>query len=201
MAPEPAVPADDFEQHRSYLRLVARIHLDRALRGKLDASDVVQEALLSAHLARDQFRGSTRAELLAWLRQILVRQLAEEARKYDRQKRSVDREVSLEQQLNSSSARLEAFLAASGSSPSERAERQEDTLRLAAALDILAGDQRTVIELHHLDGLSLAAVADEMGRSRAAVAGLLRRGLERVRVLLEEVDPCTLLPPTNDSTS
>ena len=70
------------ERFRSYLRLLAGLHLDPRLQGKLDPSDVVQETLLKAHEKMDQYRGRTDAELVGWLRQILANQMLMAARKF-----------------------------------------------------------------------------------------------------------------------
>jgi RNA polymerase sigma-70 factor (ECF subfamily) len=177
------------EQYRSYLLLLARARLDRRLRGKLDASDVVQLTLLEAHSGRDQFRGRTEAEQAAWLRQVLARNLANAARDLGRQKRDAARERSLQAELDASSARLEQWLAAEQSSPSQRAGRHEQVLRLAEALARLPEAQREAIVLRHLEGLALADIAVELGRTPAAVVGLLQRGLRRLRELLQEDEP------------
>jgi RNA polymerase sigma-70 factor (ECF subfamily) len=58
------------ERYRSYLRVLAGAHVGPRLQAKLDASDLVQEALLKAHGTRGQCRGKTEAERLAWLRRI-----------------------------------------------------------------------------------------------------------------------------------
>ena len=63
------------KRYRSCLLLLAEARLDRRLQGKLDPSDVVQQTLLNAHQAWTQFRGTSEAELVAWLRQILARTL------------------------------------------------------------------------------------------------------------------------------
>src|SRR5439155_2020630 len=77
------------EVFRSYLLLLARLRLAPQLRGKLDASDVVQQTLLEAYRDAEQFRGGTMAEQVAWLRQMLARNLANAARDLRRQKRDV----------------------------------------------------------------------------------------------------------------
>src|SRR5262249_53953398 len=164
--------APDLERFRDYLRLLVRLQIDRRLQGKLDDSGVVQQTLLEAHQSLEQLRGRSEAEVLAWLRKALAHNLADEVRRLSAGKRDVGREESLQEALEQSSARLEAWLAVEDSSPSQAAERQEQTLRLAAALDQLPEKQRQAVELRHLKGLSLGEVAAEMGCSKPSVDGL-----------------------------
>jgi RNA polymerase sigma-70 factor (ECF subfamily) len=166
--------------------LLARTQLGPRLQAKLDASDVTQQALLQAHQARGQFRGTTEAEKLAWLRAILANVLAGAARRFEARARDIGRERSLEGDLELSSSRLECLFAADQTSPSQRAVRGEELLRLAAALTRLPPDQRHVVELHHLQGLPVADVAAQMGRSVRAIIGLLFRGLTKLRQMLRE---------------
>jgi RNA polymerase sigma-70 factor (ECF subfamily) len=174
------------ERFRAYLHLLARLQLDPRLQGKVDLSGVVQQTLLEAHQAWQQLRGMSDARRAAWLRQALAHNLADEARKLSTAARDISRERSLEAALEESSARLEAWLASEESSPSVRAERNEQLLRLAHALTQLPQDQRTAVELHHLKGLALAEMAEQMGRSKGAAAKLLYRGLDRLHALLAE---------------
>jgi RNA polymerase sigma-70 factor (ECF subfamily) len=174
------------EDYRDYLMLLVRLQMGSRLRAKVDASDVVQQAILHAHQSRGQFRGTTEGEWLAWLRAILANALAAAARQFDTQARDPRRERSLEGELEWSSSRLESLLVADQTSPSERAIRGEELLRLAHALTRLPVDQRRVVELHYLRGLTVADVAEEIGRSRTAAVGLLFRGLKRLRELLRD---------------
>jgi RNA polymerase sigma-70 factor (ECF subfamily) len=174
------------EHFRSWLHLLAKLHLDPHLRGKLDASDIVQQTLLQAHQARDQFRGQGDGERAAWLRQILARNLAHAVRDFGRDKRDVARERSLEAALDASSARLEAWLAAEQSSPSQQAQRNEQAVRLAEALEQLPEAQREAVVLHYFQGCPVADVARQLDRTPAAVAGLLHRGLKQLRECLRE---------------
>ena len=178
------IPDPGLEKYRAYLALLVRHRVDGRLQGKLDASGVVQQTLWEAHQGLKDFRGTTEAEVAAWLRRILVRNLTDEVRKLAAGKRDLARERSLEQAVEQSSANLAAWLAHDQSSPSEQAARQEQLVELAAAIDRLPEDQRTAVELHHLEGHSLAEVGRQMQRSKEAVAGLLFRGLKRLRQLL-----------------
>jgi RNA polymerase sigma-70 factor (ECF subfamily) len=183
MSHDPKVAGRPLERYRDYLRLLARLHLAPGLQAKVDPSDIVQQTLVKAHQHRDQFRGGSEAEWAAWLRRILANTLNDALRKYQR-------EVRLEHAgLNGaeeSSARLEAWLEADQSSPSQHVVRQEQLLRLAAALAQLPPDQRTAVELHHLKDLSVSDIAQQMGRTEPSVTGLLRRGLQKLRELLHE---------------
>jgi RNA polymerase sigma-70 factor (ECF subfamily) len=178
----PSGPAErSLERFREYLRLLARLQLDPRWQSKLDPSDIVQQTLVKAYQGLGQFRGQSEGELLAWLRRILANTLIDAARKLGGE---VQRQLSLEDALAASSARLEAWLAAEQPSPSDQVIRQEQLLHLAAALAQLPEDQRRAVERHYLHEESVAQIAEQMGRTRPAVAGLLRRGLKRLRECL-----------------
>jgi RNA polymerase sigma-70 factor (ECF subfamily) len=181
MTPEPPAPACRLENYRDYLRLLARLQLDPRLQGKIDPSDLAQQTLLKAIQNFDQFHGHSPGELAAWLRRILANNLIDAVRKFGIQ---VDREQSLERGLESSSARLEAWLRTGEESPGDQAARQEGLLRLAAFLARLPEDQRTALELHYLQELSLTETARLMGRTEPSVGGLVRRGLQKLRHFL-----------------
>jgi RNA polymerase sigma-70 factor (ECF subfamily) len=188
MAPVEEQPSIALERFREYLRLLARLQLDERLRGKLDPSDLVQQTLLKAYQALGQFRGQSPAEMAAWLRQILANTLANAIRDLARAKRDVALERSLESSLADSSARLEAWLVADQSSPSQLAARNEQLLVLSQAVAELPQDQREVLILRHCQGWSLPQIAEHLGRTRPAVASLLRRGLKQLRSHLQGQD-------------
>jgi len=186
MSREPAPDRPGFEKFRDYLRLLARLHLDPRLRGKLDPSDVVQQTLLEAYEAAEQFRGRTDAEAAAWLRQSLAHNLADALRAFGQAKRDVGRERSLDEAIQASSARLAHWLAADQSSPSQQAEDHERAVQLADALAKLPDAQREALVLQHWHAWSLDEIGRHLGRSPAAVAGLLKRGLRQLRQSLQE---------------
>ncbi len=105
------------ELYRNYLRLVARSLIGGALRSRLAASDLVQETFLKAHRDFEQFGGMSERELLAWLRQVLVRSLSNQVKHHRRLSRDHHRQVSLEQLLDQSSLAVQQALASRFPSP------------------------------------------------------------------------------------
>jgi RNA polymerase sigma-70 factor (ECF subfamily) len=192
MSEEAGVPAaagdagPSLERFRDYLALLARLQMDAKLRARLHPSDIVQQTLLEAYRQRDQFRGRGDEELAAWLRQMLIHNVADAGRVLGRAKRNAALEHSLDAALEHSSVRLGALLAADQSSPSQEALRNEQWLQVADALAGLPDSQREAIVLHYLQALPLAEVAGQLGRSEASVAGLLHRGLKKLRARLQE---------------
>ncbi len=174
------------EKYRPYLLLLARLQLSRRLQGKLDASDVVQDAFLTAHRSFPQFRGCSEPELTAWLRKILATRLARTIRHYWGTKgRDVRLECALADDLDQSSAALGAVLADPRSSPSQQAARREQGVVLTEALATLPEHYREVLVLRHLEGLSFPEVAQRLSRTVDSVEKLWARALGKLRQSLE----------------
>lgn len=178
---------DDLESFRPYLQVLAESQLHQRLKSKMDATDLVQQTMLQAYQARDQFRGSTGAEKAAWLRTILNNVLLATARDFSRQRRDVTREQAM-QALEQSSMHLANLLAATTSSPSAAMHRQERANALAQALLTLTTEQRKAIMLKYWQGATLAQIAEELDKSTEAVAGLIFRGMQKLRGRLDEVN-------------
>ena len=165
-----------------YLTLLARVQIGRRLQGKVDADDLVQETFLEVHRQIANFRGTTLAEFLAWVRRILAGQLALTIRRFLGTKgRDAMLERELAVQLDQSSAVLDGGLVASQSTPSQQASRKEQGVLLAEALDKLPKDYREVIILRHLEDLPLVEAARRMGRTEDSVQKLWVRALVKLR--------------------
>lgn len=175
--------------YSNYLKLLATTQMDDKLRGRFSPSDVVQETFFEAHRDFQQFRGQSERELLGWLRQILINNLARLVEKNVlAAKRDVRREVSLERigaSLDRSAARLESVLADGGASPSSDAHRREHAVILADQLTELPPDYRRVLVLRHLEGLPFKEVARRMERSPGAVRMLWLRAVGELRRMLQ----------------
>lgn len=180
--PTPPWPLD---RYRALLHLhVRHLQLGRLHRTRFDSSDVVQEALLRATKGLDQFRGTDEAEFLGWVRAIVGPVLVDLVREHGAGKRDPGLERAIGEAVGDGDTPLGALLTAAGPGPSSLASRQEEILRLAAAVDRLPEAERDAVIAHFILELPLAEAAARLGRTEKGVAGLLFRGKRRLRELL-----------------
>jgi RNA polymerase sigma-70 factor, ECF subfamily len=175
------------ELYRNYLRVVARAMIGQALRARVDASDLVQETFLKAHREFRQFLGSSEPELTAWLRQILVRTMANQARHHRRHARDYKRDEPLEALLERSSSGVQQALAAPLASPSSIVSRREQAVLLADALEKMPADYREVFLLRNVEHIPFEEIAVRMGRSPGAARMLWTGTIRKLSQLLEEL--------------
>jgi RNA polymerase sigma-70 factor (ECF subfamily) len=172
-------------RYRNYLRMLAQSRIDRALRVRCDDSDLVQETLFEALRDFSGFAGTTEQELMAWLRRILLRNLADQLKHHNAKARTWSRQESLDSMLDRSSPAVKEALMRGTSSPSGSASRREEAALLGAVLARLPADYREVLLLRNYHRLPFEQVAERMGRSPAAVRMLWVRSLERLHRELE----------------
>ena len=180
-----SAPADET---RIYLAALGRCLLRYPLVGKVDLSGVIQQTLLDAHTAGTAFPDHDPGQRRAWLTQVFRRNLTDTVRRVTAARRDVQREVALVANGEPDTTALGDLLPADWSTPSGKVSWDEDVARLARALAALSDDQRRAVELRYLHGASVGAIAETMGRSKEAVAGLLKRGLRALRELLAGTD-------------
>lgn len=167
------------ETYRRYLLLVAERNLDPQLRGKGGASDLVQETFLDAQHAFPRFHGSTEAELLAWLRRLLLNNLSNFARRYRTTgKRALGRETPLP---DAGASTAGPGLAGSEPTPSAQAMEREQALALQQALARLPEDYQRVIMLRYQEAKSFEDIGRMLERSADAARKLWSRAMERLR--------------------
>lgn len=171
------------ETFRPYLLLVANEELPAWLRGKAGASDLVQETFLQAQGHFDRFRDDGEAELLAWLRHILLNNVASVERRYCAGKRQAAREVPL---AGISDGLLDLPLA--DPSPSSQAAAREQDAELQRALAGLPDEYRLVVQWRSYDRLPFDEIGRRLGRSAEAARKLWVRGIERLQQALGASD-------------
>ncbi|MBB3205839.1 RNA polymerase sigma-70 factor (ECF subfamily) [Rhodopirellula rubra] len=168
-----------------YLKVLSHSQLDPRVRGRLSASDLVQESLLEAHRDFTKFAGTTTAEFTGWLRKILVNNAARAVETHLlAAKRDYRREYSLDllrQAADESHARLNSMTAVHRRGPASEAEHQEDLTVLSNAIEKLSTEYREVIVLRHVEGLTFADIAIRMNRSAGASRMLWMRAIEKLR--------------------
>jgi RNA polymerase sigma-70 factor (ECF subfamily) len=173
-------------QHRTRLRQMIALRMDRRLAARLDPSDVVQETLAEAVQQLSDYFRNRPLPFYPWLRQLACDRLAELHRRHiQARKRTVTREERCAPLLPDESVlELAGRLLARGSNPSARLRRQELCGRVQAALAQLAEHDREVLVLRHLEQLSTRDIAAVLGITVGAVYTRHLRALERLRTLL-----------------
>lgn len=171
------------ESCRGYLLLIAQQELESGLRAKGGASDLVQQTFLEAQRDFSGFRGTTQAALLAWMRQLLLHNLANFRRDFQRDKRRATREIALGPA--DSSGPGAGQLDARTPTPSMELMQAEQVLALELAVARLPEDYRRVIQLRYHEERSFETIAELMERSPNAVRKLWSRAIERLQLELD----------------
>jgi RNA polymerase sigma-70 factor (ECF subfamily) len=173
--------------HRERLRRMVAVRMDGRLAARIDASDVVQEALAEANQHLDAYFQERPLPFYPWLRQFAWHRLRHLHRHHiDARRRSVAREVPWELPLPDHSALdLARRMTASGTSPSRRLIRDEERERVQAALSRLDPRDREVLVLRYLEDLSTEEIVAVLGIRAGAVKMRHVRALERLRGLLD----------------
>jgi RNA polymerase sigma-70 factor (ECF subfamily) len=181
---DPAALNELFARHRSRLRRMVEMRLDRRLQGRVDASDVIQESFLDAARKLDDYLHEPRLPLFLWLRLVVGERLLKLHRQHlGAQMRDAGREVSLYREAlpAASSAALAAQLLGKHTSPTQAAVRAERLLRLQEALNALDPIDREILSLRHFEELTRAEAAQALGIEEAAAAKRYVRALKRLK--------------------
>ncbi len=173
-AGEEAAFATLCEREAARLRVRAEQILSPAIRRKVGPSDVLQEAYVLAHRRIGEFQDRGAGAFGAWLARIVDLKAREAVRRYaGTAKRAVGAEVT--------EGRLGAALnPGRGPSPSQVVQAAETGEAIRRAIEALPDDYRLTIHLIQAEGLTIAAAAERMGRSRDSVKGLYARALRQV---------------------
>ena len=177
------VRTEDLQSIRPILISLAELMISPMYRSYIDASDLVQQTLLEAHAKQEQLDSLEDTHFQKWLHVALRNNLVDAIRKLRSAKHDVSRDLR-EADLHDSFARLSELFLAEQTSPSEMLQRGEEISRMLTKLQSLPENQRIAVTLKHLKGDSLRDVAETMGLSEPAVAGLLHRGRQQLLQLM-----------------
>lgn len=169
------------ESYRDYLHLLGMAQLDRDLIDKVDLSGIVQTTMLEAFQNEACVPTDERQQRL-WLRRLFLNNLLDSLRKLRTQKRNIGSEVPLDRSIGNSTSRMQAWLACDESTPSVKAIKNENADLLLQAIAELPAAQRQAIQLHHLQALSLEEISCQMERPKGAIAALIYRGMQSLRL-------------------
>jgi RNA polymerase sigma-70 factor (ECF subfamily) len=176
-----------FARHRERLRRMVLLRLDLRLQGRIDASDVLQEALLEATRQAPEYLRDPKYPLFLWLRLLVGERLTKLHRQHlGTQMRDAGLEVSLYRGAlpAASSAALAAHLLGRATPPAEAAIRAERVLRVQEALNTLDPIDREILALRHFEQLTRAEAARVLGIEEAAAAKRYVRALKRLKGVL-----------------
>jgi RNA polymerase sigma-70 factor (ECF subfamily) len=179
-----------FEPHRDRLEQMVRLRMDRRLRGRIDASDVLQETYLEVARRAGEFAREPTTTVYIWLRALTGQKLVDLTRHHLGAKmRDAAQEVSLGRGAlpQASSVSLAAQLLGRLTSPSRAAVRAETRFRVQEALDRMDPIDREVLALRHFELLSNGEVAQVLGLSKAAASNRYVRALKRMKEILSDV--------------
>jgi RNA polymerase sigma-70 factor (ECF subfamily) len=175
------------EEFRAYLETLTFIQVDPRLNSVFSMSDIIQNTLLEAWRDWQRIEALDADGRKRWLRKMLVHNLTDEIERCRAGKRDFRRKRSLEAAAEESSCRLRNWLTAEDTPPVERLVRQEEGLRLLEALSKLDPRQREALILQKYHGWKLAQIAEHLGCTTGAVAGLHAHGLKKLRQYLTDL--------------
>jgi RNA polymerase sigma-70 factor (ECF subfamily) len=175
------------EEFRVYLETLSFIQIAPGLRAKFGLSDVIQNTLLEAYRDLERIQALDADARKRWLRRMLVNNLLQEIERWRAKQRDPHREQSLDAAAAESSCRLQNWLAVEDTTPSKQMAKQEEALRLLEALSKLDPRQREALILQKYHGWKLEQIAEHLGCTTGAVAGLHARGLKKLRKLLPDM--------------
>ncbi len=181
---------DLFSQHRDRLRRMIQFRLDRRLAGRVDASDVIQEAFVEASMRYQQFaEAKERVSDFVWLRFLTVQKLGQLHRRHlGVQGRNVSREANIKQSADpdATSMAIAAQLVGQGTSPSEAYARKEAMNRVRNTLNEMSEVDREIIALRHFEQLSNAETAEILELTEAASYRRYIRAVQRLRAAMDK---------------
>ncbi|MGF1581906.1 MAG: sigma-70 family RNA polymerase sigma factor [Gemmataceae bacterium] len=178
-----------FSQHSERLKRMLRLRLNRRLQGRIDSSDILQEAYLEIAKKLDEYLQNPEMSFFLWLRQMTGMKLAELHRQHlDTQKRDANRDVSIYRGAlpAANSVSLAAQLLGQLTTPSEAAIKAEQRLRLQEVLDSMDPVDREIIALRHFEHLNSEEAAQVLGMSKSGASSRYVRALKRLKQTLSE---------------
>jgi RNA polymerase sigma-70 factor (ECF subfamily) len=179
-----------FTLYRDRLRAMVRLRLNRRLQGRVDPSDVLQEAYLEICRHFAEYVRAPTLPFYLWLRHITGQKLIAVHRQHlGARMRDADREVSLYRGAlpQASSASLAAHLLGRGTSASQAAIRAEMQIRVQEALNSMSPLDREILALRHFEMLSNGETAQVLGIKKSAASNRYVRALERLKDLLVDL--------------
>jgi RNA polymerase sigma-70 factor (ECF subfamily) len=177
-----------FDRYRLRLEKIVEFRMDERLKRRVDPADVLQEAFIELSKRLAEFLAQPSVSVFVWMRQKTVQTLIDLHREHFRDKRSPNKEAQQAPNWNSNETGLSinAFLAASMTSPSQHLIRGEEVLKIQAAIHLLSELDREVIALRHFEQLTNLQVAEVLNLTPTAASNRYIRAISRLSETLTE---------------
>ncbi len=185
-----AAGSELFSRYRERLKRMVRLRINRQLQGRVDDSDVIQEAQIDAARRLEEYAGNPQLTFYLWLRRLTELKLLEVHRRHlGAEMRDAGQEVSLFRGAlpEATSMSLAAQLLGTGTSPSEGAVKAETRILVQEALNAMDPIDREVLALKHFEQLSTSEIAQVLGMSKAGAGSRYLRAVKRLRAVLSQI--------------
>jgi RNA polymerase sigma-70 factor (ECF subfamily) len=184
------------ERHRAAMRRLVALRMDRAVQGRVDASDIVQEALVEANRRMSDYLRNPVMPFHLWLRKIASDRLIDAHRRHHlAARRSVDRERATSESMYADRSAMdlaEQLCDHRELTPAAAVLKQELTRRLRDAIERLDPNDREMIEARHVECLTNQEIAQALGMSEPAAGMRYLRAMRRLRAMLDELPSATI---------
>ena len=185
--PVPALP-ELFDQFRSRLRTLVEMRMDRRIRARVDASDVIQETFAEAVRRFPEYEQERKMTPYIWLRFLTLQQLVIAHRRHlgvQARTATLEQQIDVRPQVGLESSAMAFCLAGGESSPSVKVARAEEIAQMTTALDELEPLDREVLALRHFEQLEHAEIGELLDLTAAAVSSRYRRALKKIGMAIK----------------
>ena len=189
-AGEEAALRELFSRHRDRLKRMVHLRLSRRLAGRVDDSDILQDAYLEAARRLEEYLREPKLPFFLWLRHLTALKLVEVHRRHlGTQLRDADLEVTLHRGMLplADSVSLAAQLLGTLTTPSQALIKAETRLLVQEALNSMDPIDREVLALKHFEQLSMAEIAEVLGLSKARAGSRYLRAIKKLREILSQI--------------
>ncbi len=162
-----------YRRYQERMLAIVRLRMGQRLRSRMDSQDLVQSVMLESLQSLDRFEYRTEGAFLHWLSRLVENKIRDKVDYLTAQKRDIRRELPDKEEIAGN-------LRSSTPTPSGIAQKAEEMARLEEAIEKLSQDQRDLIIMHKLEGMSYEEIAEATEKTPESVRKALARSLAKL---------------------